>query len=164
MLNFFLRACIGYKKRSIADRSCWAGTKTVVFYSSESSLSQHTDLDSSCLICHLLLISDVKRKNTETPKNMSVPLNGQRRSLQHPPKLRAMVAAAPGAGRRHSVSGSLAGTAAASARTNRLLETVLAHGPEFEAEIERQLQKLPPPESYSLTRSSQVIARATAPR
>jgi hypothetical protein len=73
MLNFFLRACIGYKKRSMADRSCWVGTKTVLFYSSESSLSQYTDLDSSCLICHLLLISDVKRKNTETHKNYERP-------------------------------------------------------------------------------------------
>ena len=38
---------------------------------------------------------------------------------------------------------------------NRKLETVLAYGPEFAAEIDRQLRKLPPPESYP-DRGSQV--------
>jgi hypothetical protein len=53
--------------------------------------------------------------------------------------------------RRQSVS-----DPTAAGRMNRKLETVLAYGAEFAAEIDRQLNKLPPPESY-LDRSSQVL-------
>jgi hypothetical protein len=53
--------------------------------------------------------------------------------------------------RRQSVS-----DPTAAGRMNRKLETVLAYGAEFAAEIDRQLSKLPPPESYLDRRSSQV--------
>jgi hypothetical protein len=58
--------------------------------------------------------------------------------------------------RRQSVS-----DPTAAGRMNRKLETVLAYGAEFAAEIDRQLSKLPPPESY-LDRSSQVLIRLLA--
>jgi hypothetical protein len=58
--------------------------------------------------------------------------------------------------RRQSVS-----DPTAAGRMNRKLETVLAYGAEFAAEIDRQLRKLPPPESY-MDRSCQVLLRLLA--
>ena len=83
---------------------------------------------------------------------MSSHLTGQRRSLQHlKPRGGAITAAAAAAGpRRQSVS-----DPTAAGRLNRKLETVLAYGAEFAAEIGRQLRKLPPPETFS-PRHSQV--------